>query len=579
MSLADVDRFGLGTRWGWPGSFVDVEGGVRVFPASGGVYYADASQPSGLSGYVLGDVFFTQKEGVLPAREGVGATSYAFSLAYTGGTTDYFNTAGDVIARVEVFGTRIDWVWEPAHRLVGVVDGAGSRAQIVWGESEVSIVGPQRSDLVSPVTVLEVSDGRLVSVTNPVAERVTFGYGNGGLLDTAWAASGAVTEVSYQKLQDSNVVVDQVRVLDSATGKQLSVREWDVVGDHTAHGWPKYASLSALSTSGDGEFRYKTQLSDGATRMVSEFNSQGLMVARTMLASSPIGDVAVQEQKFRYPGTESGGVADPQLLPKQYQRPTHTTVIFRDQQGRMREVSEQTVFDDAGRITKEVSADGQVTETVYDTVVPSGMVLPVGLVLQQTTTGVDGSVSRTVNTPTVDHKAIAATEQFVGANGDAFASTSRTEIDVQPDGFVSEKRIVAVGEPSAGPGIIVTQFTRTIDQATITVSQTDAANTPAESTVLTVIDKASGLTLTATDAVGRIAKTTYDAVGRVLTDTDLAGLQTVTQYGDKVTRVTNPVGVTRSEYVDVLGQVIKVTDNISGGVPVVLTDVVYAVDG
>jgi YD repeat-containing protein len=105
---------------------VEVDGGVQVFPASGGIFVADASQPSGLDRYTLEDVVFTQESGVLPERLGVGAVSFAFSLAGTGGLTDYFNAAGDVVARVDVFGTRVDWLWDSSHRLVGVVDGGVS---------------------------------------------------------------------------------------------------------------------------------------------------------------------------------------------------------------------------------------------------------------------------------------------------------------------------------------------------------------------------------------------------------------------------------------------------------------------
>ena len=60
---------GLGPGWGLSGvGSVEVTGGVRVRPASGGVYEVDAQVPSGLAGYTLADVVFTQESGVLPAR-------------------------------------------------------------------------------------------------------------------------------------------------------------------------------------------------------------------------------------------------------------------------------------------------------------------------------------------------------------------------------------------------------------------------------------------------------------------------------------------------------------------------------
>jgi hypothetical protein len=142
------------------------------------------------------------------------------------------------------------------------------------------------------------------------------------------------------------------------------------VGDHNAQGYPTYTGEAVLWGSGDDQYRYRTQLSDGATSVVSEYNSLGVMRTRQIVVSSSAVDVTAQEQQFVYPGTEDDGVPDPQNLPKQYTKPTQTTVISRDDRGRTRAVSEQAVFDDTGRPTKQVTADGAVTETVYDELSP-----------------------------------------------------------------------------------------------------------------------------------------------------------------------------------------------------------------
>ena len=48
---AGVDRFGLGEGWALSGvGFVEPVGGLRVFPSSGGVFAADAAEPSGWLG-------------------------------------------------------------------------------------------------------------------------------------------------------------------------------------------------------------------------------------------------------------------------------------------------------------------------------------------------------------------------------------------------------------------------------------------------------------------------------------------------------------------------------------------------
>jgi YD repeat-containing protein len=291
----------------------------------------------------------------------------------------------------------------------------------------------------------------------------------------------------------------------------------------------------------------------------------GVMRSRQVIISSDAGDVTAQEQQFLYPGTEDDGVPDPQLLPKQYAKPTQTTVVSRDDQGRTRAVSEQAMFDENGRPIKQVTVDGTVTETVYDETIPDGMLLPVGLMVEQTTTGVDGTVAKTVNILTPDRKTVQSTETLVGTIETGLVSKTRTKNTVQPDGFMSEQRVIATGEVAEGSTTVVTRFDRTVDDTTgtVTLSQTNAVGTAAESTVSTVVDKTTGLTLKAVDVTGRHASTTYDVAGRPVTETDPAGKTVTTEYGDKVTRVTDPLGVTVSEYVNVLGEVIKTTDNIT----------------
>jgi YD repeat-containing protein len=572
LAAGNGDVYGLGAGWVWNIPRVNVDSGVQVSPASGGVFDADASKPSGLNGYVLEDLVFAQTPGVLAERDGVGSVEYAYSLVYRGGLTDYFNTTGDLIARVDGFGARVDYVWDQnaSHRLIAVIDGAGNRATMNWTGVGVEIVTPQRSDGVITKTVLEITGGRLVSVTDPTEEKIVFTYQDAGLLERVVSASGAVTEVSYQTLPSTvnpQVAVDQVRVIDQDTGATLSTREWDVLGDHNAQGYPTYTGEAALWGSGDDQYRYQTQLSDGATNVVSEYNSMGVMRSRQIVVSSGAGDVTAQEQQFVYPGTEDDGVPDPQNLPKQYTKPTQTTMVSRDDRGRTRNVSEQAVFDDTGRPIKQVTPDGVVTETVYDTTVPEGMLLPVGLMVEQTTTGTDGTVAKTVNTLTPDHKTVQATETFVGTSTTELVSKSRTEATVQPDGFLSEQRVIATGEVAEGPTTVVTRFDRIVDDpaGTVTLSQTGAAGTPAESTVSTVVDKTTGLTLKAIDATGRHTSTTYDVAGRPVTETDPTGKTVTTEYGEKVTRVTDSQNVTVSEYVNVVGEVVKITDNITVG--------------
>jgi hypothetical protein len=136
-SAAAVDRSGLGGGWAIAGlAQVDVEGGVRVAPSSGGVYDAVESVPSGLAGYLLGDVVFRQAHERIPARaDGRRAEQdTAFELIELGGMHTFFSADGDPIVRVDANGNRADWEWSSGHRLVRAIDAAGVVTVLDWSD-------------------------------------------------------------------------------------------------------------------------------------------------------------------------------------------------------------------------------------------------------------------------------------------------------------------------------------------------------------------------------------------------------------------------------------------------------------
>jgi YD repeat-containing protein len=214
-AAAGVDRFGLG-----PGvvisdvGYVDVAGGVRVFPGSGGMYEADASVPSGLRDYVRDDIRFRVTTGVLPARADgtVGDRAYGFVLEELGGSTAYFAEDGDPVARVNALGQRLDWEFDAAGRLTRTVDADGVVTVWDWvdpaGVRVTTGVGTQ-SEL---VYVVDASRGFVASVTDPVGGITRFTFDR-GLLTQVSGVSGAVSEVSWQTLLDGAPAVDRVRVV------------------------------------------------------------------------------------------------------------------------------------------------------------------------------------------------------------------------------------------------------------------------------------------------------------------------------------------------------------------------------
>jgi RHS repeat-associated protein len=570
-SRIGVDRFGLGVGWGVGVGFVDVVGGVRVHPSSGGVFAADASAPSGLHGYLLGDVVFSQVGGVLPGRAdgAVGEQSYAFSLVELGGVVSYFSASGDVVARVS--GTdRVDWVWDPgeAHRLVGVVSADGVRTALGWGEpGVVEVVSAKRSDGVVMRWRVQVSGGRVVRVTDPVGGEVRVSYQGQGLVSGIVGVSGAVTEVSYQSLPGGGVALDRVRVVDADSGSELSSRSWEpAIG--FASGWPVYRGESDVFESGDDGFRYVTAVGDGASRVVSEYNSLHLLVDRRMEVTTPSGPMVAREQQFGYPGAEGGGVPDPAALPEQYARPTEVAVVHRDAIGRERRVVEGFEFDRFGRLVERVGADGAVTTTVYDEVVPDGAVLPVGLAVRERVVAVDGSVSETVRTLTDDRRFVVAEEVSAGS-GEVLTRVGRVERVVRADGFVTEERRIP-GEGTPGTDVVraVRDERTDLTAGTVTVTETVAAGTAAAASSSRVVDLVLGEPVAVTDPVGNTTGYAYDGIGRVTEVVDPSGLVTTTGYGPGAVTVTRPDGVAVTEHVDPLGRLVRVTDNLRDGVPV-----------
>ncbi|KAA9105621.1 RHS repeat-associated core domain-containing protein [Microbacterium rhizomatis] len=571
-----ANRVGFGSGWVVAGlGAVGVTGGVKVYPASGGVYDADASTPSGMSGYVLGDTVFSQTGGMLAGRAdgAVGDREYGFTLSQTGGMRTYFSAAGDPLTQAGAFGNRTDWVWatDGSHRLERTVDAVGVVTGVDWSDpAAVRVTRTTGAGAVS--SVVELDGGRVAAVVDSVGGRITVSYHPSGLISRITGVSGAVTEVSWQTLADGSAAVDRVRVIDGLTGAELSSREWDAASG-VASGWPVYAGEKDVFDSGDSGFRYQTVLSDGPTRVTSEYNSTHLLIDRSVEVTTSNGPVTLQKQGYRYPGTDGDKVPLPWDLPEQFNRPTTTDVTFRDAAGRERTTSEQYEFDTFGRPTSQISADGAVTETTYDDTIPAGAVLPIGLPLSKTVTTADGLVSQTRYELNDARTAAVVEETFTGKAGGELTRTAKTERTVDADGFVSAERAFAqggTGEP------VVTMHARDIDMGTGTVTSTDtvAAGTDLAVTTSRVTDLLAGQPVEATDALGNTATAQYDTAGRVTAQTDATentirtAYRTVQTDGINATVTTTPDGVATTTETDVLGRVVKITDNLKDGEPV-----------
>lgn len=593
-----VDRYRLGHGLTWGMIQLETEGGVLVSPKSGGSHTPDPTHPSGLAGYGVEDAKFEQMAGVLPGRlvevgdaradvpAGVLAAittptevAYGFVLHELGGDVTYFNEAGDVVASMTSTGDRLDLVWDERvpHRLIGTINPHGVLTTLDWeSEPGAVVVRPavnlpaERDEDADASWRLELEGGRLAHVTTATGDRASLSYDDEDptLVSAIEGASGGRTEFVWRTGDDGVSRMERVRTTD-ASGAELSSRVWAVEGEALSSGWPEFGGDGEVFWSGDPAFRYRTTVTDGATKVRSEYNSSHLLVHREVMTTSGSGEVSVQVEEREYPGTEDGGVADPAALPANWLRPTTTATTHRDARGASRTDVETAEHDALGRPTRHVGIDGAVTEMTYDEAVPEQRVLPIGHPLTERVTAADGLVSETKYTLNAAGTAPERIERWETQPHGEPTLVELTEQRVQDDGFVLERREIALpeGEPR------VTAWTREVDLASgrIVETETTRAGSPSEATTTRVRSMRHDGELSVTDAVGNTASSVHDAAGRVVEHRDAAGRATRTEYetrqadGRNAVTETKPDGVATTTIADPLGRIVEVVDNIRDG--------------
>jgi len=211
----------------------------------------------------------------------------------------------------------------------------------------------------------------------------------------------------------------------------------------------------------------------------------------------------------------------------------------------------RTYFDAAGNPISQVSADGTITDTTFDDVVPEGAVLPVGLPVAQRVTTPDGLVQETRHELSRSRTAHTATETFTGRTIDVeLTRTDRREFDVGPDGAVRAERAFPQG--GAGTPVVTLHDRRTdLVAGTVRATTTVAAGTEVEATSTQVTDLLHGGVLEETGPTGATVSAVYDELGRPVSRTDQAGgssAQTFTPDGLVATTTTSYGQTTRNEY-------------------------------
>jgi RHS repeat-associated protein len=539
---------GLPAGWGFGLARVLTEGGVRVSPASGGLYELDASQPSGLAGYGLSDLRFEDVSAgglggvVLAARADgvVGERAVRFRLAELGGTVTSFDEAGRPLARVGATGDRVDWVHDDEGRLVRVVDADGVVTELDWDtEPGVLLVRPaanvsnESSDGVERVWRVELDDERMSAVEDPLGGRVEIGVRD-GLVDRLSGVSGAVTEVEWQRFDDGVPRVETLQVAD-ASGTVLSSRTWSRVGSSSSSGWPASAAV-APGPFGvqDPTLSYETELADGPTKIRSTYSGMHLLQAREVVTTTGAGESTIQEQQLTYPELPDGAF-DPSDLPRAWSRPSSVEVTSRDASGGSRSVTTTTVFDELGRaVERTLSAAGATTPM---------------LTAERRFDATGATVAKTLRD---DRNARPGIEHHADAFGRVVSIVDQTArvgtVAYSPDGLPT-REVTPSGQVTE---IEYDQHTRRPVRTTVSSQAGDSVTTQAD------LDPVTGAVTSLFDPNDRAATEIsydYDAFGNTTELTDDAGAITerygYTDYGsalESATAATDAPGLERNPY-------------------------------
>ena len=577
LAAQGVDRFGLGAGWSLGVPWVNTAGGVHVYPASGGSYAYDAGSPTGLYQYPLQDLSFAKNPGTIPARPGVAAQAYVYTLTLLDGTVDRFDANGNLVEQADPFGNPIDLTWKqsgPRWQPTSVADSYGQVTRFDYtSPGQIKVIAPVSAEGVTASVALKIEAGRLTQVTDALGQQTSFGYSPvtglpDPLLGSVVSPAGEHTRVTYTPLayEPELVVVNTVTVTDPARADVLAPLHFiiDPPGNnrHNYTGYPNHVKTGSdgLFNSGDFGYRYSTELSNGTSTVEATYNSLHLLTTQKVYAATPgQGNVLNQAQTYTYPPVTS--VAH---LPANYAKPTATTIVYGDPTyGATRTVTTASGYDDRGLLTSATNAAGTITRTAYNAY---------GLPATQTVTGADGATSVTTDTFTEDGKAVRTATTAVGAT--SASATARTVATYAYNSFgqvTGELLAWASGAKppgdSGGPDQIDDTNTISADTAAHTATDvvTTAAGTPSAASTTIVTDLVTGQVLSQTNPGKLTTSYRYDALGRTVAVTVPGGQTTTTAYPTPlITDTTAPSGLVTQTTTDVTGRTVKVSDNVAG---------------
>ncbi|MFF6984744.1 hypothetical protein ACFZAV_45680, partial [Streptomyces sp. NPDC008343] len=342
LSSVGVDRFGLGQGVSLGLAFVDVERGVVVLPS--GEQVMDDSAESGFKNYKLNDAKFRVVEGTSPV-------GHAYVLeSVKDGSQHFFDAAGDLVAVQDRFGhvTKLSWkIVNGKHRLESVTGGWGSKLTVSYAGSAVTFTSPKRwGQQKAPQTVLQLSQGRVQSVTDPAGDRTQIewtveGAGKVAVPSAVTSPTGARTEFTYKEYEPRSggvVAVSKFEVKDSE-GKtlldpvELSLDPDGANGGRNFTGCPEYCAdgTDRLENSGDRSFTYRVKLSQKNGQEV-ERSYNALHLQKSEVARVKHGSQVkeVSRTELSYPGEKDGAPPKVKDAPGDYQMPSRVKVTTVD---------------------------------------------------------------------------------------------------------------------------------------------------------------------------------------------------------------------------------------------------------